>query len=377
MRAFDVDTWQGNAHDKSAMIHPVRFIIATLLVTAALTGCAARSRPSTPISDAQLAVKLTASCPESEPSGTPAPCGALGALDKFFTDAYEAAQDYTKAHHQPVVVVAGSGLVLVREREKDIPARVIPDLYHALKAVTHFPLAIYLTVDREAGGPLSSATRGTLEAFLKQEPAARADLSRFNLSPTQVTRQHRILDTAARFIRETVGAGSVARERLNAFARSIGPLLLENTREAGCAQVLSTHRQMVAWKAAYPSVDWASLVVVNRGAHQARFRNAATLYFAWLIGDRAPAWNYPGESLNVVYAEDIFLPVAPPPNYKPPALIRPAGTPRAMDVFTSVTLDAAASRAFFGDAWRLSEDVLSDGAAQCVAGLPRSERWRK
>ena len=90
------------------------------------------------------------------------------------------------------------------------------------------------------------------------------------------------------------------RAQLNAFPPSVGPLLLENTRDAGCARVLSTHQQMLGWKLAYPSVDRASLVVVNRSAHQARFRNAATLYFAWLIGDRAPAW------INVVYAEDIF-----------------------------------------------------------------------
>jgi hypothetical protein len=359
------------------MMRTLRFVVVALTLNVTLSGCAARSRPSTFISEAQLAVKLTASCPASDPSGTPAPCGDLGALDKFFMDAYEAAQEYTKAPHQPVVVVAGSGLVLVREGEKDIPARVIPDLYHALKAVAHFPFAVYLTLDRETAGRLPPTTRSTLEAFLKQEPRARADFARFTLSPTQATRQHRILDIAVWFIRKTLDGDSVTRAQLDAFARSVGPLLLENTRDAGCAQVLSTHRQMLAWRKAYPSVDWASLVVMNRGAHQARFRNAATLYFAWLIGDRAPNWNYPGESFNVVYAEDIFLPVTPPPDYKPPSLIRPAGVPRAMDAFTNVALDAPASRAFFGDAWRLSEDVLSEGAARCVAGLPKSQRWKK
>jgi hypothetical protein len=134
-------------------------IVVPLLLNGTLTGCATRLRPPTLISDAQLAVRLTASCPDSEPSGTPAPCGDLGTLDKFFMDAYEAAQDYTKEHHQPVVVVAGSNLVLVREGEKNVQVRVIPDLYHALKAIAHFPFAIYLTLDRETAGPLSSATR--------------------------------------------------------------------------------------------------------------------------------------------------------------------------------------------------------------------------
>ena len=144
-------------------------------------------------------------------------------------------------------------------------------------------------------------------------------------------------------------------------------MLLENTRDAGCAQVLSTHRQMLAWKAANPSQDWSALVVVNRSAHQARYRNAATQYFAWLLGGTAPSWNYPGESLDVIYAEDIF----PPPG------TTPTGTDLSMQVFSTITLDAAASRAFFGDEWRLSEDVLSDGAALCVAQLPPAERWRR
>jgi hypothetical protein len=42
-----------------------------------------------------------------------------------------------------------------------------------------------------------------------------------------------------------------------------------------------------------------------------------------------------------------------------------------------VLIDADASRAFFGNEWRMSEDILSDGAARCIAQLHESDRvWQ-
>lgn len=68
-----------------------------------------------------------------------------------------------------------------------------------------------------------------------------------------------------------------------------------------------------------------------RGAHQARYLNATTQYFAWLFDEGARGGPYPGESDQVVYAETIF------------------GDQKARDVLATVVLDAHASEAFFGD----------------------------
>lgn len=238
---------------------PLRLIASSALAVFMASGCAARSLPTTIIADSQLAVTLTAPCPSPNPAGTPAPCGELGILDKFFMDAYQAAQDYTKAHHGPVVLVSGSSLTLVLEGKGSLTARVIPDLYHALKAVAHFPFAIYLTLASGVDGPFTQDARRSLETFIAKEPAARSDLDRFELSMAQVARQYRILDTVVGFVRLVLSGATVSREQLDKFARGVGPLLLENTRDAGCAQVLSTHRQMLAWKAAEPSLEWSSL----------------------------------------------------------------------------------------------------------------------
>jgi len=39
-----------------------------------------------------------------------------------------------------------------------------------------------------------------------------------------------------------------------------------------------------------------------------------------------------------------------------------------------VQIDADASQAFFSDPWRMSEDILSDGAAAGIAKLPGKDR---
>jgi len=95
----------------------------------------------------------------------------------------------------------------------------------------------------------------------------------------------------------------------------------------------------------YPSV-------VNLARHQARYRNAATQYFHWLFGDSTPAWAYPGESMRVIFAETLGK----------------NGT--SIDESTTVEIDADASQAFFNDRWRMSEDILSNGAAACIGNCP-------
>jgi len=332
---------------------------SVVLLSMAFPACAGRGRPAAAPAETQLAVTLPATCASPDPPGTPAPCGALGRLDRLFNDAYKAAQDRARITSAPVVLVSGSTLVLQIRGKEQARARVIPDMYQALKSVAHFPFAVYLRLVDETGAPLSAGTRSILDDYLALEPAARADLSRFALSPEQLARQRQLLDLSVAFVREVRSAGSVTAASLDGFARRTGPLLLENTGDAGCAQVLATHRQMQAWRRSMPNEQWTSMVVVKTGGHQARYRNAATQYFGWLLGERAPAWTYPGESMRYVYGESLST------------------GDDANDLLGKVVLDARASRAFFGDAWRLSEDVLSDGAARCIAALPPSERWTR
>ena len=80
--------------------------------------------------------------------------------------------------------------------------------------------------------------------------------------------------------------------------------------------------------------EWNSLVVVNRARHQARYHNAATQYFHWLLNDSSTSWSYPGESMRVIYAESL------------------GPQEDTSDELGTVSIDARASTAFFDDPWR-------------------------
>lgn len=332
-----------------------------LLILAILVGgCAARTVPASAPPQAPATIEKPAAgsvAPTATPPSLPAPKGPLGALDQLFLDAYQAVSVTAKAVPHPVVVVSGSSLVLHLPRQKEQSTRVIPDLYHALKAVAHFAFAAYLRVKSATSAPPDSSSGLVLKELLAREPAARKHLVEFGLDAQQMTRQQAILDATTGLLREALSSSPITSARLQEYAKQMGPLLLENTSDGGCLQVEATHRQMMKWKAAHPQEDWNRVVVVNRSAHQARYRNAATTYFHWLLGGTAPSWSYPGESMRVIYGESLF------------------GGDQALDLFATVVIDAQASRDFFGDEWRLSEDVLSEGASLCVAKLPPAERW--
>lgn len=77
----------------------------------------------------------------------------------------------------------------------------------------------------------------------------------------------------------------------------------QNANEAGCFQVQATHKQMMLWKQSMTEQEWQNLRVVIKNSHQARYRNAATQYFSWLLDGSGPAWAFPGENSRVIYAE--------------------------------------------------------------------------
>jgi hypothetical protein len=260
------------------------------------------------------------------------------------------------AHQSPYVVVSGSDLILHRGGAAT-KVRVIPDSYHALKDIAHIPFTIYL---------LLSPVENNLVMLEVQTPALHrlsvcidAALSAVTpefFSEGQIARQKTILRTSGELIRSTLESNGVQRDKLSSFTRRMGPLMLQNAGEAGCLQVQATHVQIMKWKREMSREEWANLMVVNLARHQARYRNAATQYFHWLIGDSGPPWSYPGESMRVIFAETL------------------GPVDKASNELAIVEIDADASEAFFENPWRLSEDILSDGADRCVKNLPAGDR---
>lgn len=289
--------------------------------------------------------------------GPPPPAGPLAELNLLFREAYRERRVQIEEMASPVIVASGNDLVLHRGGATET-VRVIPEIFHDLKAVAHLPFTLYLRLQPFADRPgeLPPATLQWLGEIQPRIAAARTALGGLGLSPQQVYRQAEIFDACDELIGEALRHQRISAAELGGFTHRMGPLMLANADEAACAQVAGTHRQVMAWKQAMSCAEWEALRVVNRGRHQSRYRSAATQYFGWLLGEPGAEWSYPGESMKVVYGESL------------------GKDEDALDLLGIVLLDAEAGDAFFQDPWRMSEDILSRGTQQCIRQLPATDR---
>jgi hypothetical protein len=284
----------------------------------------------------------------------------LGDLDQLFIDSYTSSRSESIQEASPFIVISGSNLILHRNGKKD-SARVIPDLYHALKDIAHLPFTVYLQLSPLAatGTPLTDAKATQLRSLLTRIQAVQGVLATSGFTSDEMARQTEILDGSQTLISSTLKNNGVDRTGLDVYAHRMGPLMLLNASDAGCLQIQGTHTQMMKWKESLSVDEWQALIVVNRARHQARYRNAATQYFHWLFNDRSTSWSYPGESMRVIYAESL------------------GPKEDASDELGTVLIDAGVSASFFEDPWRLSEDILSNGAASCIGKLPDADRLHR
>ena len=336
--------------------YPFTLTVALFL---ALSGChhtAVRS-PIASVPTPATAPDASTPAPVSANGPTPIPAGPLGDLDQLFVDSYTARRTAVIQNAPPFVVVSGSSLVLHLEGKKET-VRVIPDIYHALKDIAHLPFTIYLQLSPVANSqvPLTDPQATNLREVLARIDAARKILPTGGYTPDELVRETQILDASQAIVSLVLQNKRIDRATLVSFARNMGPLMLMNANDAGCAQIQATHEQMMKWKDTVSADEWSRLIVLNRARHQARYRNAATQYFHWLLADQATPWSYPGESMRVIYVESL------------------GPKEDASDELATILIDADASEAFFQDSWRLSEDILSSGAAECIKKLPDSDR---
>lgn len=287
-----------------------------------------------------------------------APINPLDDVDANFLKAYVARVQALKATNPPFVEVSGSSLFLHIHGKEPIKVRVLTDdPYHHLKDVAHVPFTLYLLLNGRGGTALSDNQLAPLRDFQAKLLTAQAVLDREGFDAEQLGRQRRILDSSVQFVNAVLSSKVVDDAGLKAYARAMAPFMLKNAEEAGCFQVRETHKQMLAWKPLFTDEhEWQSLHVVIKSSHQPRYRDAATQYFAWLLGGTSPAWALPGETSRVIYAESLF------------------DNDTAGDELMDVLVDFEAGRDFFGDDWRMSEDILSNGAAKCIANLHNADR---
>jgi hypothetical protein len=290
----------------------------------------------------------------------PIPPGPLGDVDTVFLNEYVARIKAITNAHPLYIEVSGDNLVLHRNGQEETKP-VIPHIYHSLKDVSHVPFLLYLRLSPlSSNAQLSTTEIAGLETLSAQISATRDALSTSGFNRVQMQRQQRIMERSLALLHTTMEAKRIPRSTVEGFTHAMAPFLLENVDDAACYAIQGMHAQMMQWKSSMTAEEWKRITVINPGMFQPRYRSLPTQYFGWLFPAPAPAWAYPGENQRVIYSEFLH----PHRN--------------SSELVASILIDADTATAFFGNRWKLSEDLLGDSAARCIARLPTRDRiWHQ
>jgi len=322
-----------------------RLLFGLVVITLA---CGCRTKPP----EAPAAASVADASPTASGASYELPA-ALASLNGLFLEGYANRQAMVKSNTNPIIVGSFSSLILYWDGRAETN-QVIPDIYHALKVVAHVPFGIFLRLAPCADMPDAKVPATVLEE-LKLYPdrvaEAEVSLSKSDCTPAQLERQKVILSESAAFLRHVMETGQIPRKELLSFAHKMGPLMLANADDAAVAQLDVTHKVVMQWKRKIPPNKWKRLVVVVRGPQMPRRLNIFTQYFARLLGEPSHHLGYPLEGRRLIYAETIM-----------------SGRDY-LDLMATTFIDGDASEAFFGGRWRMSRDVLADGAAKHLKRL--------
>jgi hypothetical protein len=259
-------------------------------------------------------------------------------LNQAFREAYAHCRQRLVERSGPVIVVEGDSLVLLHNGKRS-EAKMVPDVYHTLKAVSHVPLAVYVMLVPLADAPLDKECLEGLRAYRRRVVQAELSLKDRRLSDEILLRQQEILRAALRFLDFALDKKQVNADELYKFTRDLGSKLLASAADAAHAELDGLDKQVRAWRATLTADEWQKLHVVIMGSALPRQGNLATQYFAHLLGEK-------GEGRRIVYAESIFE------------------ESRALNLLGTHLLDTRIGSAFFDDAERLHRDLLSDAARE-------------
>src|SRR5262245_38516607 len=248
----------------------------------------------------------------------------------------------------PVIIAAGDELILRHRGLREV-VRIIPPLFHQLKAIGHMVFGIHLSLEVRAPNGLNETE---LFQILQQQYLLKAVLH--NLAdegiPDEVSEvQVALLSQAFALLTEVLRTRTVDRATLREFARTTGALMLDNNTRAQRAVLDGVHAAVTAWLARLTEEVRAKLCVVVCGSHQARSQDIVMEYFQRLLGEQATIGA--ARENRVIYAESTF---------------REEG---ALDLIARHIIDQDADEAFFGDRMRMQRDLLSEGAAEYVESL--------
>jgi hypothetical protein len=265
----------------------------------------------------------------------------LEALNRATRKLYAGGRALELATIPAVIIVSGDDLIL-RKNGTRVVARVIPAEYHALKCVAHSVLGIFGHLAHEPGKPLSEDRVQALKEYREVLAAAGSAAQKCGFDPDTLARQKRIIARGLEFIDAVLRDGQVSADDLTTYCRAARQDVLANAAAAARAQLVGTHRQVMAWKKDMTAEEWGLLTVIVQGMQTPRAENAAVQYFARLFGETS------GEGRRVVYAEGL------------------GDEEKTLNLLGTLRLDGKLSVAVFGDRFRMYRDLLADVARPAI-----------
>jgi hypothetical protein len=268
--------------------------------------------------------------------------GPLRSLNVASRAAYQRAKDAAQARRGPLILAEGDNLVLLRSGQAREDVKVIPEVYHSLKAVAHIPLALDVLLASRPGD-LRSAD-GVLDE-LRQYRAmivdAEKSLGTHGFDNEQMERQKKIITESMKLLDSILqGREPTQAERID-YARRMNPLVMANVADSVRGQLDGYHRQVTAWKSRMTPEDWSRLRVIVMGMALPRKNNTAMQYFERLLGE-------PGEGGRVIYSESVF------------------DEAKALDALAVRDVDTQIGIDFFNEPLRMHRDLLGDAATLYV-----------
>ncbi len=279
---------------------------------------------------------------EDRPAGPKVP-EELAKLNAESRALYRVGREAEVAAATPLVFQSGDELVLKWKGERKA-VTVIPPEYHSLKSYSHASLGLFTFLTRQTDKPLADESVARLKEYRKLISAAGDALEKCGFDAETAARQKKITARNLDFLDRVLKDGTVSAADLTSYCRSSRPDVMANAAQACRAQLRGTHAQMMKWKAGFTPAEWDALVVVVQGGQTPRVSNAATQYFARLLGVR-------GEGRRLVYAESLW------------------DEDKATNLMGTIRLDGKVAVAFFNDPDRMYRDILEDSAREVTDEL--------
>jgi len=260
-------------------------------------------------------------------------------INRSFINAHSAAREFDLATG-PVILYRNGQLVLITNDTK-VTANVILPAYHTFKVFAHIPVAIYLMLSPQGGGPIDSMNLQLLRSYYKKLEYVQRNINQITLNSTDLQNQKVILSKSMQLLKTIIDNERFNIKELISFTQGMLPFISANIENAARNQLDSIHRQVMAWKSEMAPERWKKLRVAIQGAVLARDGDLTKQYFKRLL-------HIEKEGFRLVYKELYFPP-----------------TPM-LTLLATRSVDRGISVAIFNNPDRMFRDVLSDAAASYI-----------